>query len=199
MTVPVSRQGGHASRANVPGSGEHATQRTEGGVCPTPMTWETLQAIVADGSLASMQALGRSQETLRRYHEFKARISEFYASIEDKIMIDVFNCDWKVNEDRKIVHVPSSPGSSSGGSSGSSPPSQSSPIFVQNDFPYNLASGIEHYLLWSDRAMSNDEVEAYLHTHPIARQSSAWLTFVNPLQLQSIPDIHHVHVLLKMR
>ena len=156
---------------------------TEAGLCASPLSWDEARSIVADGSLASMRLFGRSRDTLQSYREFKSRINRFYASMVDRIMIDVFKCDWKMNEDRKIQHLS---------------PSQAGPFFVKNDFPYNLDPGIEHYLLWSDRVMLDEEVEAYLRSDPVARQSSSCLTFVNPAELQSIPEVHHVHVLLKM-
>ncbi len=161
--------------------------RNETGLCASPLSWEEVQAIVADGSLASMRLLGRSRDTLQSYLEYKGRINMVYTSMVDRIMIDVFKCDWKVNEDGKIKHLPPPSGSSS----------RSGPFFVKNDFPYNLKPGIEHYLLWSDRVMLDEEVEAYLRSDPVARQSESWLTFVNPAELQSIPEILHVHVLLK--
>ena len=124
---------------------------TEAGLCASPLSWDEARSIVADGSLASMRLFGRSRDTLQSYREFKSRINRFYASMVDRIMIDVFKCDWKVNEDRKIQHLS---------------PSQAGPFFVKNDFPYNLDPGIEHYLLWSDRVMLDEEVEAYLRSDP---------------------------------
>ncbi len=169
-------------------TGDDRDDRSEIGLCASPLSWDEVRAIVADGSLASMRVLGRSRETLQSYREFKRRINMLYASMVDRIMIDVFKCEWKVNEARKVEHLPRPSGSSS----------NSGPFFVKNDFPYNLQPGVEHYLLWSDRVMLDEEVEGYLRSDPVARQSSSWLTFVNPTELQSIPEIHHVHVLLKM-
>lgn len=205
MTSSLAGQREIADGSGVAETGSEAetTEKIETGVCLSPMDWNTLQAIVADGSVSVMRRLGRSRETLQSYREFKERINETYSSIVDKIMIDVFKCDWKVNEDGKMEHVPTAHGWSAGSLSG--PPSRSAlgphagPFFVKNDFPYNLAPGIEHYLLWSDHVMSADEIDIHLQSDPIAKQSSSRLTFVNPVELQSIPDIHHVHVLLKLR
>jgi hypothetical protein len=169
-----------------PGVDRHA--RSDIGLCATPLSWDEVQAIVADGSLTSMRVLGRSRGMLQSYLEFKSRIDRLYVSMVDRIMIEVFKCEWKVNEDQKVEHVPRPSGSTS----------NSGPFFVQNDFPYHLQPGIEHYLLWSDRIMLDEEVEEYLRSDPVARQSSSWLAFVNPTELQSIPEIHHVHVLLKV-
>ena len=158
---------------------------TPPGVCPEPMSWETLRRIVEDGSLEQMRRLGRSEATLQSYHEFKARTAKYYESPMDLIMIKVFKCDWTVNDNNKFVHVPVSRSSE-----------QKGPFFVPNDFPYHTVHGIEHWILWSDRVLDRREVHAFLRADSTARGAAAQLTFVNPVELQSIPDVHHVHVML---
>ncbi len=159
------------------------------GVCPEPMSWETLRLIVADGSLEQMRRLGRSPETLQSYREFKARIANFYASVRDMILIKVFGREYEVNSENKFVAV-------EGTRATRATRAATGPFFVPNDFPYNMEPGIKHWLLWSDHAMRDGEVEAFLRSDPSASSADARLTFVNPVELQSIPDIHHVHVLL---
>ena len=144
-----------------------------------PMSWGTLERIVTGGRL---ELLTRSEEGLRRYNEFKEQVASSYASTVDLIMVRIFRCASKVNTEGKVEHVP---------------PPDRQVVFVKNDFPYNLAPGIEHYLLWSTHDLSDEEIEAYLEAHPVAG-CEARLVFVNPQELQSIPEIRHAHVLLKM-
>ncbi len=71
-----------------PGVDRHA--RSDIGLCATPLSWDEVQAIVADGSLTSMRVLGRSRGMLQSYLEFKSRIDRLYVSMVVRIMIEEF-------------------------------------------------------------------------------------------------------------
>lgn len=64
----------------------------------------------------------------------------------------------------------------------------------RNDFPYNWEDGIEHYLLWSNEEVPDNEIEGYIQD--LMPHCSDYLWFVNPAELKSIPEIWHAHVIV---
>lgn len=69
-------------------------------------------------------------------------------------------------------------------------------IFMENDFPYNVETGIQHFLLWSNQGLDVSEIEEYIKHHPATHGSLETLWFVNPVELRSIPDMWHAHVMV---
>ena len=72
-----------------------------------------------------------------------------------------------------------------------------------NPYPYDLEPGIFHYVLWSAEPLSpeamNAAVEARLGQVSIAPQLIEYVAFVNAVEDQSIRDLWHAHVFLRMR
>jgi hypothetical protein len=64
---------------------------------------------------------------------------------------------------------------------------------VVNPYPYEVPAGVEHWILWSEDAMTRGEVERYLE-----RETPAWATgwswVRNPPAARSVPDLWHVQV-----
>jgi len=69
--------------------------------------------------------------------------------------------------------------------------------FVENDFPYAVAPGICHNLVWSDIPLGRNEI-VHIVDKALGKKKM-WLGFVNPSALQSIKTIYHVHVLSTSR
>ena len=68
-------------------------------------------------------------------------------------------------------------------------------VWAPNDYPYNLAPGIEHHLAWSCCGPpSSDVLEAFVTAQ---RPPSAYhsIVFINPRHLQSVRNVWHAHVL----
>lgn len=68
-------------------------------------------------------------------------------------------------------------------------------VWAPNDYPYNLAPGIEHHLAWSCCGPpSSDVLEAFVAAQrpPAAYHS---IVFINPRHLQSVRNVWHAHVL----
>ncbi|AGE48483.1 protein of unknown function (DUF3605) [Paramecium bursaria Chlorella virus AN69C] len=66
--------------------------------------------------------------------------------------------------------------------------------WMKNDYPYNV-EGTKHYLIWSMTPLENYFIRDFADKYTGGRE---YLTFVNPEHLKSIPDIWHVHVLVRM-
>ena len=65
--------------------------------------------------------------------------------------------------------------------------------WMKNAYPYDI-EGAKHYLIWSTTPLENDLVRDFAEKYTGGRE---YLTFVNPVYKKSIPDIWHVHVLVK--
>ena len=66
--------------------------------------------------------------------------------------------------------------------------------WMKNDYPYDIED-TKHYLIWSMTPLENDLIRDFADKYTGGRE---YLTFVNPINKKSIPDIWHAHVLVKM-
>ena len=64
--------------------------------------------------------------------------------------------------------------------------------FTVQEFPYYFEDGIEHHVVWSEKELTCDEVEKVIREN---RNGYETVWFRNPLPLQTIPELWHVHVL----
>jgi hypothetical protein len=70
------------------------------------------------------------------------------------------------------------------------------PVLAPNAFPYWVAPGIQHWVLWSGRGpLSTREIrEAIAVQRPAGVTRAQW--FENPPAAKTVPGIWHVHVFL---
>jgi hypothetical protein len=71
-------------------------------------------------------------------------------------------------------------------------------IILPNDFPYSVAEGISHILLWSQIPLARDYIEDILETN-YSHTLYEWVYFVNPPEIQSVRKLPHVHVFMRLR
>jgi len=64
-------------------------------------------------------------------------------------------------------------------------------VYMVNDFPYFVESGIEHGIVWSTGKLCKDEMLALLDEKLPGKEK---LYFINPPSLQSITEVEHAHV-----
>jgi len=154
----------------------------------TPMSWSEMQTFICvEQDLAK---LARSEEQQRQYMIAMRDINSEYKTMYDFILHDKFGFDRKQDNEKKWqACLPSQP--------------QTTPrtVLVPNDFPYSMAPGIHHYILWKwggdvtpeeiDQAKLDFKNDNYSdHTKVIDV-----LHWINPPHLKSLPDIDHVHIL----
>ena len=72
------------------------------------------------------------------------------------------------------------------------------PVLVPNQFPYWVADGIQHWVLWSPHGPLGAAAirEAITAQRPARVTEAFW--FENPLAAKTVPGIWHVHVFLKI-
>lgn len=57
------------------------------------------------------------------------------------------------------------------------------------DFPYSVESGIEHYILWANVPLAEKDVERHVQKQFPNNTKESLLWFVNPMELQSVPEV----------
>jgi Protein of unknown function (DUF3605) len=153
-----------------------------------PFTWERLKAIIiVERDLAK---LARSSEQQRSYEMFRYCLKREYASVLDYVLLTKFKDFTRrrgVGEDKRWY---------------ASPPINDywkvETTLVENDFPYFMADGILHFILWktneSIQPRDIDNAKAELRRAMPILDTLHW---INPPHLQSLPEIDHVHILCR--
>src|SRR5207249_2924665 len=99
--------------------------------------------------------LTRTPEGTQSYREFRKTTIRQYGSIDNYVR-------------EVILRVPATKNTTAASASASPSsasqhlPSSSEYIIRKNDFPYALEQGIEHWVIWSLKEMTHDEVEEAL-------------------------------------
>eukprot|EP00878_Enallax_costatus_P001268 GHUV01001412.1.p1 GENE.GHUV01001412.1~~GHUV01001412.1.p1 ORF type:complete len:207 (+),score=46.43 GHUV01001412.1:94-621(+) len=146
------------------------------------LTWDVTKKYIEEGTVESLGHLRRSEQQLKTYRAFMAKVREDYASIADFIKVSVLDRACRINSGGKKEAVDMEHGTDL-------------LVWHQNDFPYYFEDNVQHWLLWSTSGpLSHAAIEQE------TRQKFPdmdYLIFVNPAALQSIRDIWHCHVLVR--
>jgi len=186
------------------------------GYAERPLTWDELKTvIVIEKDLAKMS---RSSSQQRFYELFRYYVSHEYTSILDYVLITKFQQSFTrrlVNvveenesqnddqeEEKKKNDMKKTTDENRQGQRWSAFP----PLheyhhvtiqLVQNDFPYYMVDGILHYVLWKTKEpiLPEDIENAIAQLYQMFPTMKDTLHWTNPPHLQSLPDIHHIHIL----
>jgi hypothetical protein len=157
----------------------------------SPFSWEELkQIIVHDKQLAR---LSRSVDIERRYKSEKEELSKIYETIYDHILHTKFNFERRLDKDngKWKAFRPQCDADSE--------------IFkislVKNDYPYFVAPGIEHWVLWKlySEISMDDVAQALADLKSKYDDVLDMIWWENPPSLKSLPDINHIHILVRRK
>lgn len=180
-----------------------------------PFEWEELQEIITTPPCDRPQRLAelyRSPKVQEAYQNHRTEILQDYESLMDYILVSKLKQDRQRNvttQKWKVVAVPTT--------------TTAGPVLAlrRNDFPYCVAHPIEHWVLWKwwggdpygdDEASSSSsssntsliritDEEIQQAVTPLLCSSSSFekdvLYWENPPHLQSLPEIRHVHILIR--
>ncbi|KAJ2615255.1 hypothetical protein H4S08_001329 [Coemansia sp. RSA 1365] len=78
-------------------------------------------------------------------------------------------------------------------------------LMILNDYPYALPEHTVHYILWSKKTLTpgitpDPAIRKIIVTRLdelLGRDKYEWVWFVNPLHLQSIPEVVHGHLIVQ--
>ncbi|RUS22730.1 hypothetical protein BC937DRAFT_87541 [Endogone sp. FLAS-F59071] len=71
-------------------------------------------------------------------------------------------------------------------------------ILRRNDFGYAIDPSIDHFLIWSPQPLRAERVAEIVEKEFESKRFEA-VYFVNPAKLQSVKNISHVHVFVRLR
>ena len=157
-----------------------------------PFTWDELhQIIVEDQELAR---LSRSVEDEERYGKERKLLLEQYDTIYDHILCSKFKFD-------KVVDDVSGKWKAVKNRTGNSSEEKPMMVLLPNDFPYFIDFGIEHWVLWKLQSnITQEDVD-----HSIEELEDKYgdvidtIWWENPPALKSLPDINHIHILVRRK
>jgi len=144
------------------------------------LSWKELEALISENKTG---VLGRSSETFKKYQAFNMSVRGEYASMRDFVCMALFGMESEVNEQGKKR------------AKRSSTTNKHTILLLPNEYPYNVASNIEHMVLWSLNNLSNEQVVACVRAMLKKNEKGntpLFIVFSNPVQ--SIPDVFHTHV-----
>ncbi len=148
-----------------------------------PLEWEELyEMIVVKKDLAM---LCRSPDIEEKYTQHRLECLQTYDSIYDYILHSKFNLSREWNSQSSRWRVPWDA-------------NESHIALVPNDFPYFIAPGIEHWVLWKlGGKVTDGELNQSISMLYIDHQIQDTIYWENPPHLKSLPDIDHFHILTK--
>jgi hypothetical protein len=182
--------------ANEPVGSEAQGDASDDGVLPppqpsptTPLTWKQLVVIISSGDLAKLRRSPAQQADYDRYMETQVRA--VWETTADFILCTKF--DLAVGRHKTTAkQVALRPQHA-----------ESRLRLVPNDFPYSFdAEHVDHWILWKWQGgpVTPEELEA---AQAKLRAGNLLISdlrhWVNPPSLQSIPQIHHVHIVCQRR
>lgn len=157
-----------------------------------PMDWNELVDIIAVQK--DHKKLVRSREQLRNYELFwKDELAE-WSSITDYVLCQRFSKIFTRQRDVADERYKAYPSLQDVVKSG-----QTYFAVVRNDFPYHMAPGIEHWILWKVGGNICSEEEIQRAKSMLAtRLGEDMLHWVNPPFYKALPEIDHIHVIGKV-
>ncbi|KAJ2792784.1 hypothetical protein H4R20_006723 [Coemansia guatemalensis] len=148
-----------------------------------PISWSHFKKLVDTDDLGS---LVRSYEVKIAYEHHKIKVLQHYDSMADYL---------QKNALADFIAETNLPGFDA-----ASPITSSDFLFLRNDFPYHLEDDIEHWVLWCKKRLDIGYVAPEAAVQAIMRKFGhdiEWRYIVNPVHLQSVPQLSHAHVFIK--
>lgn len=147
------------------------------------MDWETLILAQQEGKIND---IGRSDAVAKRYEDFKKRVKEKFSSVEDHILINVFDmpAEWINSKMQRALCKPD----------------PEAIKFTLNRFPYHVEA--HHFVIWfgSSQAQKNFISTADLRKYlPRNLRYQPFFYHINTPEFKTIPGIEHVHLFVKKR
>jgi Protein of unknown function (DUF3605) len=161
-----------------------------------PFSWQELQQIVVKDK--DLSRLSRSVDTEERYARDRQSLLKEYETLYDHILYSKFQLPrtrhalsgkWKVDTTTAALST-------------DHPQFNNNDVaLVKNDYPYFVQDGIEHWVLWKLHAnITSDDVDQALSDLRSTYGKDDIVDCIwweNPPSLKSLPDINHIHILVR--
>jgi Protein of unknown function (DUF3605) len=187
------------SKASAPSIPEISLPHLKYGYCTKPLKWDELVDIICEHK--DLAKLSRSEQQQYDYELFKRNTLLHWKTMTDFVLCTKFS---NIFTKKTVEDAENGPRFVADPPIERLLPSQTYTALVKNDFPYYMADGIEHWILWKlgfdcnitdqDIQKAKEELSDRLQT-----EGSGMIHWVNPLHLKSIPLIEHAHILGRVK
>jgi len=157
--------------------GKIKNYQCEKGVATRNLQWEELVHVIHS---KQPWLLGRLSNDYKIYRNQLQKITEEYSTVGDYLKCRFFQYDFQLDQNGKKWSISSTSHQTK------------KECFVENDFPYSLATGIEHYVLWVDGPLEEKDVEEWLNKN--AKKDCDKIWYLNLNTLKSVKDVNHAHI-----
>jgi hypothetical protein len=154
----------------------------------TKVTWDELISIFDNLGVdqKNLARMSRSRQQQHDYEVFRYHMKQQYTSSLDFLLISKFGIaaekhkgKWKASQSLADMKAPLT-------------------ILLPNDFPYFVEDHIHHFIFWkTNETVSDEEIETVKDKLRMENGAVDILHWINPPELQSIPEIDHVHFLFR--
>lgn len=172
--------------------GDQSNGELSGHSMDTTLDWEALQRYIEHGRF---DELGRSKDLLLEMNDHMHKVKEEYASVRDYILGKFFQLPLVEVDVEEPDSIKDSASPISKGRKKQAiirKDDMGRLAFALNDFPYNFTPNIKHYILWSLKPLTDEEIRD--HISKLLTKGERYLVFSNLPFKQSIKDVFHVHV-----
>lgn len=148
-------------------------------------SWDELRRIVVEtGDLAWLSRSITQEETYQRY---MIDLRREYRSVHDFVMHSKFGFAKRFNETTQRWETTTES------------PKEVLSVLLPNDFPYYTEDGIEHWVLWklNGKLVDEDVEKARADLEEKLGDVIDFIHWENPPNLKSLPDIAHIHILVR--
>lgn len=154
------------------------------------LSFAQIKQIVAEDRL---ELLGRSPAGQAQYEQFmRSVVRAHWDSVADYILVQKFGLEEAVNEasgKKKAIVNASADG-------------EPQYRLLRNDFPYNFAADVQHFILWKLHApLSEGDISNAINQLYDADGGGVveHTFYINPAALRSVLEIDHAHIILRLR
>eukprot|EP00468_Gymnochlora_sp_CCMP2014_P012992 CAMPEP_0167751048 /NCGR_PEP_ID=MMETSP0110_2-20121227/6342_1 /TAXON_ID=629695 /ORGANISM="Gymnochlora sp., Strain CCMP2014" /LENGTH=176 /DNA_ID=CAMNT_0007636461 /DNA_START=100 /DNA_END=630 /DNA_ORIENTATION=+ len=136
-----------------------------------------------------LDVLGRTPKGQAEYRAFREKLYKEWFGMQDYILFKKF--DIKPSRDQKTSKLRILP---------SSVPEKAMSTLCLNDFPYNFAADVKHFVLWKlNEALTQADIEKAIQELHSNNKVKNVVSFINPVRLRSIREIDHAHIIIQVQ
>ena len=153
-----------------------------------PISWQKAKYYIETNQL---HLLARNEDQHKIYIKEMDLVKQKYKSIGDHIYHNILHYD-VINENNKLVAVCKNSNK------------EKLMVLVLNNYPYYFESNITQYVLWSITQIDENNIKSileeklpYILNKPFVKHNYDYMYWINPIQLKSVENIWHCHVIIK--
>ena len=153
--------------------------------------WKEAQNYINTNQL---HLLARNDDQNEIYKKDMDIIKQKYKSISDYILHNMLNYD-TITENNKLVAITDTENINTG---------NQLIMLVPNHYPYYFEPTITQYVLWSNKEIDENNIKTiiedkltYILNKSEPKYNEDYMYWINPVELKSVLDVWHAHIIIK--